>query len=326
MVESFFPDSVAGLYTPECVEYRKGSNERIKRILKHRAQLATTPFYEQAYLAYILEAFDNLIIPFPEILEELEAPFDIIGVSGMKHGRCFMFLEQNSPKTQTQEGFGKTALALKLLGIEMPYASIPSQLEEIAESVSFELLPQDTGCKLLSSNMSYIGNNSGRLALALSIGEPGWASWDLARHVYRVKGLYDVYGARSNPQARSYLTLLAERLLLDMECFGSNTQLHLPDALFIISRNPSEEPRYVKYEVLEGEQALRVLEQVLVVNPIYHSSTFWAVDEREHKARVNKLVNAITKLPAVLKLELSAERGQLPIDAAAETIERVLLS
>ncbi|RLE41901.1 hypothetical protein DRJ48_04665 [Candidatus Woesearchaeota archaeon] len=173
--------------------------------------------------------------------------------------------------------------------------------------------------------MSYIGSNSGRLALALSIGEPGWASWDLARHVYRVKGLHEVYGSRSNPKARAYLTLLAERLLLDMDCFGSNTQLHSPDALFIISRNPSEEPRYVKYEVLEGEPALRVLEQVLIVNPIYHSSTFWAVDEREHKTRVGLLMDAITKPPVVLKLELSAEKGPLPIEAAAETIERVLL-
>ncbi len=110
-----------------------------------------------------------------------------------------------------------------------------------------------------------------------------------------------------------------------MDCFGSNTQLHSPDALFIISRNPSEEPRYVKYEVLEGEPALRVLEQVLIVNPIYHSSTFWAVDEREHKTRVGLLMDAITKPPVVLKLELSAEKGPLPIEAAAETIERVLL-
>ncbi|MFC1750366.1 hypothetical protein ACFL2V_16320 [Pseudomonadota bacterium] len=339
MSRSFeFPNQVAAHYTEDCFRYRRETSERLKAIAKFRyGQQVKSGGPLGKGFSDLIEAieedklpFGNLIIPRQDVFDKLGHPFDIIGVSGIYAGSTFLFVNETTSEERTDEGQGKTGLALKLVDMPIDYdwakklaLSFNPEVEEIQTGDPLIIGPRN-GSLLLTFNMSYIGAKqvgitqdwkpAYGLHLAVSVGEMAWAMWDLARHIYRVCELESVFGPRKD--AKNILQSIAANLWLDSNAFANNKVPYPINYIFIVSREGDEGIRIHTRDDQFGE-----LKELLEGNPSYHTSRFWQISDR-HNIYANELIETLTHYPRISRVNIGRNTSSEGLDLVVEQIKK----
>lgn len=311
MVELSYPPELAALYPRDTVEYRKKLNDIMLGYLE-RGSFKTADA-------------DNLIIPYDEVLGALNSPFDIIGSSVLLNNECALFVEDHADGSANREGYGKTAIILELLGAGIDYREIPKTREGLITKGAIMPGHKNKKIKVVSSDISYIGEKNRQLALGAVIGEDLVARWDMARHIWRTaRGTEYVSGEQRTPEIREYLIELGMQLRLDADAFADNTIAYAVSIVFAIKREPGA--KEVLVEKLLPEERLPKIKNLLDTNPLYHSSPFWKTDKGEHEKRVERIMSSLNPeyIPEIYQLSMPVKNTGIEIKEAAKTVSELL--
>ncbi len=317
-----YPVILRKLYKPDCVEYRKKFNDRMHAYLDRRISQVPS---EKAYL-HDLSKEKNLIVPNETVLNKLVKPFDIISVSMLKGNSSFLFLEDHTSDISVKEGIGKTAIALKLFGAEIPYEEIPSTSEEILHSGMKRIPFENKQMRLISSDMLFIGINEGSLAVGPMKGEPIISQWDLARHIFRVKDPDYRPGKHREATARNYLESIGATYYLDRGVFADVKKHYPVDNIFLIERKIDNGNDIITKET-SSQERLKEIEATLMKNPCYHHSTFWDINKAEHDRRVKAIMKGLDKrkIPEIYKVSIPAYIDKKKEEEMMESISEKIL-
>jgi hypothetical protein len=321
-----YPTILKKLYMPECIEYRKKFNERMHAYLNRR--ISRSDSSEKTYFQDLSKE-QNLIVPHDVVLNILGNPFDIISISGLKDNSPFFFLEHHVSNNSVKEGIGKTAIMLKLLGIEIPYNEIPNTAEEVLQSDMKRISFENREIKLISSDMFFTGINKGLLAFGPMKGEQMESQWDLARHIFRVKDPDYKPGKHREPASRTYLEALGATHYLDSNIFADTKKSYAVDSMFLIERKKNPKNNIVIKEA-SFQKRLEKIEKTLMGNPCYHHSPFWEIDKKEHVKRVKNIMKDLDakRIPEVYNVFIppyvNRQREEEIIEKTAEKILQAL--
>jgi hypothetical protein len=203
---SFFPSALSSLYTDAGLHNRMRFNNMIRKMIKQHRNRTDLSSYERQYLHSLLADMDNVIVPNANFIAASEC-FDIIGVcvwhmDSDGNASNSLFQEEYGPDSPIRLGMGKTALALHLVGVNIPYADIPSPpfrtdpegiraaIQQLSHRDLMSIPREESRTQLVATDLVYLSSRGGRLVVAPVVSEPFVAQWDIARHIARY---YDVY-------------------------------------------------------------------------------------------------------------------------------------
>ena len=312
-----YPEVLADLYTSETIAYREGMNKKVHDILKSRMQYA--PEGQTHSIETLLSENNNLIIPHNCILQQLQFPFDIIAVTGVYNGKSFMFTGLDSQESSGFEGIGKTALAWTLIGIELPIEKFPQDIDQLKKMEGITI-PFDTkDAQMASSNATFVGlNEDGQFSFSICLGEIGIAQWDAARSVYRIMG--SPIGDRKEEKAREYLFETAKRIILPEQAFVPEESIYPVDYLFQVRRGDIGDGQNVCMTICPQKSSSKALEGMLEMNPGYHTSKYWGINQGEHKKRVTDVLGGLKHYPKIITLDIQKGKDAIPIQKAAKVL------
>jgi hypothetical protein len=298
---------------------------------------------EHDYITRLESSFgQNLLIPQPEALQPLQYPVGIIAhvlrCSTPQSSRNFALIEHHGARPGRPTGIGKTTVALRLLGVDVPLDEIPRPANrhdpaEARQAISelgdrtVGLYSTNKSVQTISSDMPYLGLRDGTLQVATIIGEPILALWDLARSISRAfDAHYRAEGGRDVPWLREYVEKLADTYYLsfgERGMFCDSAQTYSLDHVFIFKKRATRPGKLsVKITNLHEERAKDALIDQLKHNPMYQCGVtpFWQIDRDEHVQRLMTTMSRVCAFPSVSQIEISADSPDSYIDDVGSVV------
>ncbi|MBR9681750.1 MAG: hypothetical protein GOV00_03040 [Candidatus Altiarchaeota archaeon] len=324
---------VERLFSQKCVKYRDDFNTRLKTYLSELVE--AQPALEKNLHILLNEL--NLALPYQSVLESFQHPINIIAVSIARKDSVFMLVQDPSIDPSKGEGAGKTAIASKLLGMEIPYdvfKPVPTNevelklaLKKLEKLDTIQIQHSNKSRKLVSSDMPFIGiDKNGLSVVGPPKGEYVIAMWDMGRHIMRVIDPNYFPGKRRKDEFfRTYQKTLSKKFYFDFDLFGDPSRTYKISSVFVINR---VNKGHLEVEKVSTDETLSELRRLLESNPLYHESVFWDLNKDVHLERVSHILNFLEDLdsthwPTIYRVSIPSG-GKDVIEAAAKTISELV--
>lgn len=229
------------------------------------------------------------------------------------------------------EGIGRTSLLLRLLGITIPYGRLLGLDNAAIKSLPGNItifLSKDPWCRLLATDVAYIGSSGGRLSIVPTKGEFISFVWDMARHIFRSTELDYRTGDHRKMPGREKLHEIFYHIPLSefKDLFGKLDAIYSLDEIIILCRRIEARPLPTSRRVLTGDERVRQLREAMLVS-LRHGSTFWRRDPQALAHRVDIILNKLdwSKMCTIVELTISHPSPIIPnyvFDEVAELIRR----
>jgi len=274
-------------------------------------------------------------LPQVEALSNLDYVVGMIGyvLQWTARNPCTFALLEYHPSQSFKNGSGKSAIALKLLGVDPPLEQIPwpksrtirADSEKAAEALgnrAYKLRAKTEFFRVVTSDMPFIGLRGKELHVAVPIGEPFLALWDLARYMSRTKNMHYRSGAGSIDWLKEFVTKLACCFYLDYGkdgMFVQRAETYRLDHVFFLDMDssPTQDGSLLR-SAEPGPEGL--IARQMQLNPAYHTSLFWQLNQSEHQARVHAIARRLESWPTATWIKFSAEPFGRHIDDVAKVI------
>jgi hypothetical protein len=224
------------------------------------------------------------------------------------------------------EGVGRTSVLLRLLGLAVNAGRfIGLQLEDIHFLNEIPITVKSTSwCKLIATDMAYIGCSGKKLSVVPTKGEPVSFLWDLARHTFRITELgYKTGDHRKEPGRQKLIEIFNKiQFMPNNSFFGNLETLYPVDEVILLRREIKAEPSPPERRELKGEERIQQLRKALLVST-QHGSPFW----RRNKQRLEKYVDYIiqnldpTQIPLVSEICFAYPSPAIPNHYFDEIVE-----
>lgn len=310
------------LLTMQGEKYRLKFNDKLRTLAElHCAQVGLSPA-ETEYLRSVEAASDrDLLQPMSPVRERVTHAVGVIGVVlqlKTPHGPATVAIfEHREPAGGVDvNGCGKSAVALALLKIEIPWNEIhwpfggdASSCPAAIEALSGRTIPLSVGTKdrrIVSMDMPVLGIIDGALHVAAPSGEPWLALWDLARSMTRRRGVFYRTPTGRSAEHLAFAEKLTTCLRLDFGsdgAFVARDVAHRLDHVFFLERRTVNNVcTKIDHRDYESDEARRYLVEQLHMNPLYHTSPFWDVNAVEHERRVDGIAREVVAWPNVTRI------------------------
>ena len=252
---------------------------------------------------------------------------DCICTAVIKEGKTLIILPSGESQPDI-EGIGRTSVLLRLLGLSIDTGRlIGLQLEDIRTLKSIPIvIKSPPWCRLLTTDMAYLGSTGKKLSLVPTKGERMSFLWDLARYIYRTTTLEYKTGDHRKQQGRQKLFEIFNKIQFKPinGIFGNLEALHLIDEVILLRRKIEAEPTTPLRHDLKGEDRLKQLRKALMVS-VQHGSEFWHRDKGKLELRVNNILNSLdpNRLPPVSEIYFSNPDAAIPDYVFDEVTERI---
>lgn len=220
------------------------------------------------------------------------------------------------------EGVGRTSILLRLLGLTIPYGRVIGL--GIDEPESPERIPMHFSstpwCRLLATDMAYIGTTRDELTIVPTRGEMASFVWDLARHIYRSTD--PKYKSGDHRKNRKKLLKIFHNIPMTsaiVKLFGELNALHSVDKVIILKRRIQAKPSPPVPRLVTGQKRLNQLRHSMTINT-EHGSRFWHREDSLLVKRVDQILNALNEdsLPPFLEITYSHPSPVIPQNTFSE--------
>jgi hypothetical protein len=199
------------------------------------------------------------------------------------------------------EGAGRSSLMLRLVGIIVPYGRLlgldVSDIRSLQGNITV-FSKENPWCRLLTTDMAYMGSSDGRLSIVPTKGEYVSFVWDMARNVFRSTELDYSTGDHRKDPGREKLLELSYRIPLASlaHLFGKIDETYSVDEIIILRRSKTSHsqenlPPSLR-EITEKDEKTKQLKDAMLASS-KHGSSFWKRDAQALAKRVDYILTRI---------------------------------
>lgn len=283
--------------------------------------------YDPEISTQLLESINTGLITDPSVPLPSDNFIDGLCSVMTKEGKAFAMLPSQESVVDI-EGVGRTSIILQLLGINIPLGRMhlldKSAIESLTNGIPI-YRKFDTGYRVLTSDMAYIGNSRGRLSIIPTIGEMCSFVWDIARHIFRLIEInYKTGDHRKSPGREKLFEIFKKISLSDIKnVFGQINKTYCIDEVIILNRQ-LEGPLEPRFRELEGDELEHKLHGAFLAS-LLHGSDFWRQDQKNKESKVDTIMKNLdkNKLPTVYELTISHPEPVIPNYVFEEVTEIV---
>jgi hypothetical protein len=291
---------------------------------KHADSLIKQQKGEEEILKVILDA-ESLVDPIIQLPSD-SCFIDCICTAVTYGGGQTILIMPSGESQPNIEGVGRTSILLRLLGLVVNIGRlIGLQLEDILSLNEIPVTVKSTPwCRLIATDMAYIGCSGKRLSVVSTRGEPMSFVWDLARYIFRATELGYRTGNHRREQGRKKLIAIFNKIqfIPNSSLYANLETLYPIDEVILLRREIRAEPSSPERRELKGEERIQQLRKALMVSA-QHGSLFWHRNMRKLIEYVDYIIENLdrAKIPLVSEIYYAYPNPAVPNHYFDEIVE-----
>jgi hypothetical protein len=221
---------------------------------------------------------------------------DCIGTAVTREGQTIAILPSGE-STPDREGIGRTAVLLRLVGLTIRYGLLiglrPDEFSMVDKISLYQSQKTPPWCKLLATDMMYVGSSGDSLSIIPTIGEKISFIWDISRHIFRTTDIDYRTGSHREETGRRKLLEIFRKIPIKpiYDLYGKTDIPYSIDNIIFLRRNAESDLSMPEWIDIEGDDRHEYLYKSLLVST-EHGSNFWDRDA-EIESHIDAILNNI---------------------------------